>query len=154
MDLDGYDPRYDPTVVPIDESNPDISTSVRALNSLYRQGLTSIKRHYSIEDYHTAYETGNITPTAVAETLLDVISKHPKHKDAFLEIKKDSVIAAAEASTRRYKAGKPLGVFDGVPVGVKGENFPFSHQQLAFFNALWPRIVSSLNDPSNVSFAG
>lgn len=65
-----------------------------------------------------------MTPIAVAEALLNLISKHPKHKDAFLETKREHVIAAAEASTQRYKAGKPLGMFDGVPVGVKGKSFP------------------------------
>ena len=87
--------------------------------------MTGTNRHYSINDYHTAYEAGAMTPTAVAEALLDLISKDPKHKDAFLEIRKERVIAAAEASTRRYKAGKTLGILDGVPVGVKGKSFPF-----------------------------
>ena len=125
MNLDGYDSRYDPTVVPIDESNADISASIRALNLSYNPSMISKNRHYSIDNYHSAYEAGNITPTAVAEALLDLISKHPKHKDAFLEIRDESVIAAAEASTQRYKAGKALGMFDGVPVGVKGKSLPF-----------------------------
>lgn len=122
VDISNYDPRYDPTVVPIDESDADISASMRALTSSYNPSLTSTNRHYSIEDYHSAYEAGNTTPTAVAEALLDLVSKHPKHKDAFLEIQKERVVAAAEASTQRYKAGKALGMFDGVPVGVKGKS--------------------------------
>ena len=124
MDLDGYDPRYDPTVVPVDESDADISASIRALGSSYKPSLTATNRHYSIKDYHSAYEAGELTPTAVAEALLDLISKHPKHKDAFLEVKKERVIAAAEASTQRYKAGKAIGLLDGVPVGVKGKTLP------------------------------
>ena len=123
MDLDGYDSRCDPTVVPIDESDVDNSASITAVSSSYNPGLTSSNRHYSIKDYHSAYETGQMTPTAVAEALLDLICKNPKHKTAFLEIRKERVIAAAEASTQRYKIGKSLGVFDGVPVGVKGESF-------------------------------
>ena len=125
MDLNGYDPRYDPTVVPIDNSNAANPLSIKTLNTSYRPSLTSIKRHYSIVDYHSAYEAGKITPIAVAEALLNLISKHPKHKDAFLEVQKDRVIAAAEASTQRYKAGKALGMFDVVPVGVKGKSFFF-----------------------------
>ena len=123
MDLDGYDSRCDPTVVPIDESDVDNSASIRAVSSSYNPGLTSPNRQYSIKDYHSAYETGRMTPTAVAEALLDLICKNPKHRTAFLEIKKERVIAAAEASTQRYKTGKSLGVFDGVPIGVKGESF-------------------------------
>lgn len=87
--------------------------------------MTNTNRHYSIEDYHSAYEAGSTTPTAVAEALLDLISKHPNHKDAFLDIRKERVIAAADASTQRYKAGKALGMFDGVPVGVKGKSLPY-----------------------------
>lgn len=94
--------------------------------------MKSASRHYSIRDYHSAYEAGNITPTAVAEALLDLISKNPKHKDAFLEIKNESVIAAAEASTQRYKAGKALGMFDGVPIGVKGKSLPFCLDECHF----------------------
>lgn len=126
MDLDGYDSRCDPTVIPLDDqSDADISTSIRALSSLYNPSLVGTNRHYSIKDFHSAYEAGKITPTAVAEALLDLIFKHPEHKDAFLEVKRDRVIAAAEASTQRYKAGKALGMFDGVPVGVKGKSLFF-----------------------------
>ena len=125
LNLDGYDSRYDPTVVPIDKSDTDIPASIKALNSSYRPSLTSTKRQYTIKDYHSAYEAGKTTPTAVAEALLILISEHPKHKKAFLEIQEDRVIAAAEASTQRYRAGKALGMFDGVPVGVKGKSFFF-----------------------------
>lgn len=125
MNLAGYDSRCDPTVVPIDEPDADVSASIRALGLSYNANPTSTSRHYSIKDYHSAYEAGNITPTAVAEALLELLSEHPKHQDAFLEIKKERVIAAAEASTQRYKAGKALGMFDGVPVGVKGKSLPF-----------------------------
>ena len=118
MDLGGYDPRCDPTVVPIH----DIPASIKALDSSYNESLTSTNHYYSIKDYHTAYEAGDTTPIAVAEALLDLISEHPKHKDAFLDIRKERVIAAAEASTQRYKAGKALSMFDGVPVGVKGKS--------------------------------
>ena len=122
MNFDGYDSRCNPTVVPVHEPDADIPASIRALKSSYNPNMTSANRHYSIKDYHSAYETGKTTPTKVAEALLDLISKHPKHKDAFLEIQKDRVIAAAEASTQRYKAGNALGMFDGVPIGVKGKN--------------------------------
>ena len=33
----------------------------------------------------------------------------------------DAVLAAAQASTERYKSGTPLGPLDGVPVAVKDE---------------------------------
>ena len=73
--------------------------------------------YYTIADYHSAYESGKLTPTAVAEALLGLV---PKHKVAFLDVKNDKVLAAAEASTQRYKDGKARSMMDGVPVSVKG----------------------------------
>lgn len=123
--LDDYESRYDPTVIPIDaESNPDAVGAEEVLNRSYRVGSKSVNRHHSVADYHSAYEGGKLTPTIVAETLLDLISNSSKHKEAFLEIRRDRVIAAAEASTQRYKDGKARGLFDGVPVAVKGI-YPF-----------------------------
>ena len=142
MNLDGYEPRYDPTVVPVEESAASVSATITSLNSTYNPSSPTKDRHYSINDYHSAYKAGSVTPTAVAEALLDLISKHPQHKDAFLEIHKERVIAAADASTQRYKAGKALGMFDGVPVGVKGKSLPIACEKLGNFSALLPRHLS------------
>ena len=139
MNLGDYDSRCDPTVVPINEPGADPSASIRALGSSYNPSLISANRHYSIQDYHSAYNTGKITPTVVAEALLDLISKYPKHRDAFLEIKRERVIAAAEASTQRYKVGKALGICDGVPVGVKGKSpARFLPPELVFSHSFSP----------------
>jgi Asp-tRNA(Asn)/Glu-tRNA(Gln) amidotransferase A subunit family amidase len=43
------------------------------------------------------------------------------HSIAFVSSNIDSILQAAEASTQRYKDGKPLGILDGVPLGVKDE---------------------------------
>ena len=103
-----------------------------------------------MKDYHSAYEAGNVTPTVVAQALLDLILKNPKHKDAFLEIKEDRVMAAAEASTRRYKVGKALGWFDGVPVGVKGKSLSFRFDK-RHFSCVFAMGLSSLYNPLDVS---
>ena len=69
--------------------------------------------------------SGELTPLAVAETLMALIrrdAKPPgKHSTAFLESQVDAIRAAAEASTQRYKSNKALGPLDGVPVVVKDE---------------------------------
>jgi Asp-tRNA(Asn)/Glu-tRNA(Gln) amidotransferase A subunit family amidase len=39
----------------------------------------------------------------------------------FVEIFEDQVMEQARASDERWAKGKPLSVFDGVPVAVKGE---------------------------------
>jgi len=81
--------------------------------------------YYTSADYHALYSSGDLTPTAVVETLLPLVrrdTKPPgKHSTAFLESQAEIIRAAAEASTERYKEGQPLGPLDGVPVAIKDE---------------------------------
>lgn len=44
------------------------------------------------------------------------------HATAFIDSHVDTIVAAAEASTARYRAGKPLSVLDGVPTAIKDES--------------------------------
>ncbi|KAL8802731.1 MAG: hypothetical protein Q9182_003629 [Xanthomendoza sp. 2 TL-2023] len=78
-------------------------------------------RHYSAAYYLSAYRARELTPTQVITGLLDQISAKRNHSVAFLQIIPEKVLAAAEASTARYKAANPLGPLDGVPVAVKDE---------------------------------
>ena len=124
LNLEDYEPRYDPTVIPISKNNSESTANTTGSgtstvdHAVYINGPKYPHRHYyTIADYHSAYESGKLTPTAVAEALLDLV---PKHKAAFLDVKRDKVLAAAEASTQRHKDGKARGMLDGVPVSVKG----------------------------------
>ena len=78
----------------------------------------------SIHDFAKAYRDGKTTPEEVAKKILDSIeasdSSTPPIK-AFIAINRDDVMRQARESTLRFKAGKPLSVFDGVPVAVKDE---------------------------------
>jgi len=62
---------------------------------------------------------------AVAKSLLPLIRRdiepQGSHSIAFVDSKVDLVLKAAAESTERYKAGKPLGVLDGVPIAIKDE---------------------------------
>ena len=62
-----------------------------------------------------------MTPLAVAQALIK-LSKTSEHKAAFLQVRQDLVIEVARASTQRWKEGKQFGLFDGVPVAVKGKH--------------------------------
>ncbi|KAL9125838.1 MAG: hypothetical protein Q9217_005013 [Psora testacea] len=118
-DLNDYAPRYDPTVIPY---NIDDNTSLtKPADVSYRDIQGPKSPNSSIGAYHAAYETGQISPTDVAKTLLDLIDENARHKVAFLSIVKENVLAAAELSTRRYKEGKAKGILDGVPVAIKDE---------------------------------
>ena len=113
LKLDAYEPRYDPTVVPITSD----SVPGNDVDAPYNPGAKFFNRHYSVADYHSAYESGKLTPTTVAEALLSLV---PQHKNAFLDVVKDRVLTAAKESTQRYRDGKARGMLDGVPVAVKG----------------------------------
>ncbi|KAK0509285.1 hypothetical protein JMJ35_008656 [Cladonia borealis] len=122
LDLEDYEPRYDPTVIPKaknESTTANAGSGSTVDHAVYINGPKYPNRHYyTIADYHSAYESGKLTPTAVAQALLDLV---PKHKAAFLDVKKDQVLAAAEASTQRYKDGNSRSMLDGVPVSVKDE---------------------------------
>ncbi|WEW54826.1 hypothetical protein PRK78_000251 [Emydomyces testavorans] len=120
-ELENYEPRYDPAVIPmlnyILNKEPE---SVPLPKDTKLEG-----RYYSAADYHVLYMSGELTPLAVVEALLPLIrrdvSPAGEHSIAFVDSKADLVRAAAEASTARYKNGVPLGPLDGVPVAVKDE---------------------------------
>ena len=132
LDLEDYEPRYDPTVIPKRGESTANAGSGSTVDAVYTNGPKCPNRHYTIADYHSAYESGKLTPTAVAKALLALV---PKHKAAFLDVRKDKVLAAAEASTQRYKDGKSRSMLDGVPVSVKGM-LPLLFYSIQGFNLL------------------
>ncbi|KAI9705815.1 MAG: hypothetical protein M1836_005221 [Candelina mexicana] len=126
-ELEDYEPRYDPTVIPIADAPAESTTSYTSPSDAQKQALAQdVKgRYYSVTDFHIAYTSGKLTPTAVAESLLPLIRRDITppgvHSVAFLHSKVKLVLEAARAATKRYQDGKPLGVLDGVPVAVKDE---------------------------------
>ncbi|MFT4044032.1 MAG: amidase [Gordonia sp. (in: high G+C Gram-positive bacteria)] len=65
------------------------------------------------------YRAGQFTPTEVlAETHARIEEIEPT-VNAFYRLEPEFATAAAEASTRRWRAGSPIGPIDGVPVTVK-----------------------------------
>lgn len=79
-------------------------------------------RYYTAADYHEMYKSGKVTPLQVAEVLLPA-TKEGKYADGWADSHGKDALAldAARASTERYAAGKPLGVLDGVPIGIKDD---------------------------------
>ncbi|KAL4809172.1 amidase signature domain-containing protein [Aspergillus unguis] len=119
--LDQYSARYDPTVTPISSAKPSAAASL-PVPELRRTGD---KGYYTTADYRALYESGDLTPTAVVDSLLSVTRRDTsppgKHSVAFLETAVDKIRAAAEESTKRHRDGKSLGPLDGIPVTVKDE---------------------------------
>lgn len=66
-----------------------------------------------------AYRAGTATPSSVLAAHLAVIDARESEIAAFTALNRDGAAAAAEASTRRWKAGEPLSPIDGMVVGIK-----------------------------------
>ena len=78
----------------------------------------------TIADFQKAYAQGAITPTQVAERLLQNIKQSTENIPSlslFIANYREDLLRQAEASTQRHAQGKPLSVLDGVPVPVKDE---------------------------------
>ena len=80
-------------------------------------------RFPTVADYRRAYESGRCTPTDVASAALRAVELSnmldPPLR-AITDTDRSVVLAMAEASTNRWKAGKTLSLLDGVPVSIKG----------------------------------
>ena len=120
--IEGYESRFDPLVIPLEVDDP--FDDVQALDD-DADPTASPGKYYTAADYHALYVSGSLTPTAVAKAILPLIRRDTSppglHSIAWFDVAVDRVLAAAEASTKRYQANKPLGVLDGVPTAVKDE---------------------------------
>jgi Asp-tRNA(Asn)/Glu-tRNA(Gln) amidotransferase A subunit family amidase len=78
----------------------------------------------TVFDYAKAYRDGTTTPEEVAQKLLDASEASNTSNPplcAVIAVDRDDVMKQAREATQRIKAGKPLSIFDGVPVAVKDE---------------------------------
>ncbi|MGQ7248592.1 amidase [Halomonas sp. V046] len=66
-----------------------------------------------------AYRQRRLSPSQVIEDCLERIARDNPRVNAFSHVGADEVLEAAEASTRRWRAGAPKGPLDGVPVTIK-----------------------------------
>ncbi|MBK6791372.1 MAG: amidase [Anaerolineales bacterium] len=78
----------------------------------------------SIHEYANAYRARTLTPEDVAKRVLEAIEQSEASSQplrAFIAVNREDVLRQAKESTQRFKDGKPLSIFDGVPVAVKDE---------------------------------
>jgi aspartyl-tRNA(Asn)/glutamyl-tRNA(Gln) amidotransferase subunit A len=75
--------------------------------------------HRPIHELTAAFRRGDSTPSAVTAEYLARIDKLDTRIGAYLTVTRDGAMAAAEASDRRYKAGRALGPLDGAPITLK-----------------------------------
>jgi Asp-tRNA(Asn)/Glu-tRNA(Gln) amidotransferase A subunit family amidase len=104
-----------------EEQNPfEMANQAAALGSAAGKGFS----FRTLADFHAAYKAGSVSPEAIAERVLQGIA-HLNDSDrplnAFIAQNAQDIREQAAASAARWKAGKPLSAFDGVPVPVKDE---------------------------------
>ncbi|KAI0407934.1 amidase signature enzyme [Xylaria palmicola] len=119
--LEQYDYCFNPVVTPIAADGGEVRRPEVTPDLFPRQANDLAGRFYSAADFHELYKSGSLTPLQVAKALIPLISREQggKYASAWSETRVESVLAAAKASTDRYRQGKPLGLLDGVPIGVK-----------------------------------
>ena len=66
-----------------------------------------------------AFLEGTDTPRDYLERCIETIEARDSEVKAFVTINIDGARAAADASTERYRAGKPLSPVDGMPIAIK-----------------------------------
>ncbi|KAF2430191.1 amidase signature enzyme [Tothia fuscella] len=128
-EVEGIDCRFDPTVIPIKREGVSGSlehTFEANLRVGGKEGDSAVDtRLYGVTEYHEVYKSGRLTPMDVVNKLLPLIRRdvtpRSEHATSFISTQVELVLAAAEASTQRYAAGKSLGILDGIPIGVKDE---------------------------------
>lgn len=126
-EIEATEPRFDPTVFPLEntsDSDPSSADAEHATSELSSSPLPPAKR-YSVADYRALYLSGELTPLDVARAILPLIRRDIEpagiHSIAWFDVKADLVLQAAEASTQRYKEKRSLGPLDGIPTAVKDE---------------------------------
>ncbi len=66
-----------------------------------------------------AFRDGADTPRAYLERCLEAVAAREPLVQAFAHLNEAASCAAADESTRRWQAGRPLSPIDGMPIGVK-----------------------------------
>ncbi len=73
----------------------------------------------TFHDVVPAFRDGKDNPRAYLERCLETIAAREEGVKAFVVLNAEGARAAADASTKRYRAGQPLSPIDGMPIGIK-----------------------------------
>jgi Asp-tRNA(Asn)/Glu-tRNA(Gln) amidotransferase A subunit family amidase len=76
-------------------------------------------RALSFHDATPRFRDGGDTPRAYLERCLEAIAAREPVVRAWVVLNQDGAREAADASTARWQAGRPLSAIDGMPVGIK-----------------------------------
>ncbi|MCP4114765.1 MAG: amidase [Desulfobacteraceae bacterium] len=73
-----------------------------------------------VREYAAAYRSGGTDPVQVATRIMDAARKS-RDMNIFIAMDEEDLLSQARAARERIEQGKPLGIFDGVPVAIKDE---------------------------------
>lgn len=76
-------------------------------------------RALTFHDATPRFAAGSDTPRAYLERCLETIAQRESVVRAWVVMNQPGAREAADASTARWKAGRPLSAIDGMPVGIK-----------------------------------
>jgi Asp-tRNA(Asn)/Glu-tRNA(Gln) amidotransferase A subunit family amidase len=76
-------------------------------------------RALTFADVTPRFRDGTDTPRAYLERCLETIATREPVVQAFAALNEAGARAAADASTVRWQAGRPLSAIDGLPIGIK-----------------------------------
>lgn len=65
------------------------------------------------------FRSGRTTPRAFLDETFSLIDRHDPRIKAFVALSRERAIDAADASTMRWRNGKPLSAIDGMPIAIK-----------------------------------
>ncbi|MBI5496512.1 MAG: amidase [Deltaproteobacteria bacterium] len=117
-------PTLSPIHVPRTPPAAAAPLDLQALATAPDGGDTHGFRFETVADFHAAYRAGRTQPAQVAQRVLAATeageAMHPPMRTLIAQRRED-VTAQAEASSARWREGKPLSPLDGVPVAIKDE---------------------------------
>jgi len=73
----------------------------------------------SSEELAAAYATGELSPVEVTQAVIHRIDAWEPKINAMFLVHRESALAAARGSEKRWKRGEPLSPLDGVPITIK-----------------------------------
>ena len=76
-------------------------------------------RYLCFAEARAAFAAGRDTPRAFLERCLEAIAAREPKIMAFVRLDRDGARAAADRSSERWRADRPLSPVDGMPVGIK-----------------------------------
>ena len=86
------------------------------------EGRHRSENHGGMNSFSRAFPellAGKLTPRELLERCLERINARESEVKAFVVLNLEAARAAADAATKRYRAGTPLSSVDGCPVGIK-----------------------------------